>query len=173
MKDRLRHGAFLVIEKLLRWCVLPKLRARMLAVFGAKVGRNVRVAECQFINLRRGFSNLQLDDDVYIGPGVLIDLEGGVILGKGVTISPRVQIITHDDPGEYHASPLAAYFPKRIYTVRIGAYSWIGTGATLVSGAEIGDRAVVGAMALVNASLAGNAVYAGVPARKIRSLDIA
>ncbi|MHA6204399.1 acyltransferase [Dyella soli] len=172
MADQIRHGIFLIIEKLLRWCIHPKLRGRLLALFGAQIGRNVRVSECQFINLRQGFSNLDLGDDVFIGPGCLIDLEGRVILGRGVTLAPRVQVITHSDPGERHASPLANHFPKTTYTVRIGSYSWIGAGATIMSGASIGDFVVVGAMTLVITNLDSGAVYVGVPARKTRLLDL-
>lgn len=172
MGERIRHGLFLIIEKVLRWCLLPKVRARALSLLGAKVGKNVRVGECQFINLRKGFSNLQLGDDVYIGPGCLIDLEGLVILAKGVTLSPRVQIITHDDPGEYHSSPLIACYPKRTYEAKIGVYSWIGSGATVISGALIGDYVVVGAMTLVNADLADKGVYVGIPARRVRSVNM-
>jgi len=168
MSERLRHAIFLALEKILRWCIVPQLRARLLGLMGAKVGRNVRVCECQFINLRRGFSNLALDDDVYIGAGCLIDLEGKVTLARGVTLSPRVVVITHNDPGSFHESPLVQHFPPTSAGVRIGAYCWIGTGAVLLSGVEIGDKAVVGAMALVRNNLCGMAVHAGIPARKIR-----
>lgn len=170
MTERVRHGIFLVLEKLLRWCVVPQLRARLLGVLGAKVGHNVRVCECQFINLRRGFSNLTLSDDVYIGPGCLIDLEDEVVLARGATLSPRVVIITHNDPGSFHDSPLVQHFPATSAAVRIGTYCWIGTSAVLLSGIEIGDHAVVGAMALVKDNLCGMAVHAGIPARKIRSI---
>lgn len=170
MITQIRHAMFLIIEKLLRWCISPRLRARLLAMLGAKVGRNVRVSECQFINLGRGFSNLTLADDVYIGPGCLIDLEGSVVLARGVTLSPRVSIITHSDPGAFHGSPLTRDFPKTVGAVRIGEYCWIGTGSVVLSGAEIGDRAVVGAMALVKDNLCAAAVHAGIPARKIRQI---
>jgi len=173
MISRVRHAIFLVIEKFLRWCILPRLRARLLGLLGAKIGRNVRVSECQFINLGSGFSNLRLGDDVYIGPGCLIDLEGQVILAKGVTLSPRVSIITHNDPGSFHHSPLIRHFPKTVGGVRIGEYCWIGTGSVVLSGVEIGDQSVVGAMTLVRRSLGGAAVYAGIPARIVRPVDTA
>jgi acetyltransferase-like isoleucine patch superfamily enzyme len=173
MIARVRNATFLIIEKFLRWCILPRLRARLLALLGAKIGSNVRVNECQFINLSCGFSNLTLGDDVYIGPGCLIDLEGKVVLARGATLSPRVSIITHNDPGSFHDSPLTRDFPKSVGAVRIGEYCWIGTGSVVLSGVEIGDRAVVGAMALVRCSLGSAAVHAGVPARKIRPIDTA
>lgn len=172
MTARVRHAIFLIIEKFLRWCILPQIRARLLALLGARVGRNVRVSECQFINLRSGFSNLTLEDDVYIGPGCLLDLEGKVTLAKGATVSPRVVIITHNDPGSFHDSPLTQNFPKNVGSVRVGKYAWIGTGSVILSDVEIGDRAVVGAMALVRNNLCADAVHAGVPARKIRPITV-
>lgn len=170
MIARIRHAIFLIIEKFLRWSISPRVRARLLGVLGAQVGRNVRVSECQFINLARGFSNLTLGDDVYIGPGCLIDLEGKVALARGATLSPRVSIITHNDPGSFHGSPLIRDFPKTVGSVRIGEFCWLGTGSVVLSGVEIGDRAVVGAMALVTGDLCAAAVHAGIPARKIRPI---
>lgn len=170
MSDKLRHAIFIFLEKCLRWCIQPRLRASLLELFGAKIGRNVRVSECQFINLRRGFSNLALADDAYIGPGCLIDLENKVILGRGVTLSPRVTILTHSDPGSFHGSPLVTEFPVMSAPVRIGAYCWIGAGSTVLSGVEIGERTVVGAMALVKDDLPGAGLYGGIPARKIRPI---
>ena len=124
----------------------------------------------QLINLRHGFSNLTLHDDVFIGAGCLLDLEGELILETGVTLSARVTIMTHNDPGSAHDSPLLKHFPAQIAAVRIGAHSWIGVGVVVLAGVEIGADAVVGAMALVRNNLEPMAVHVGVPARKIRSL---
>ena len=162
-----RHGVFAVIELLLRLSVAPRLRARLLALLGASVGRNVRVGECRLINLSRGFSHLTIGDDVHIGHGCLLDLEGPVRIGRGSVLAPRVTIISHNDPGASHGSPLAERFPPDALGVSVGEHCWIGTGTTLLSGARIGDRCVVGAMSLVKGDLPGGRVYAGIPARVI------
>jgi hypothetical protein len=41
----------------------------VLALFGARIGHNVRIYEGQFFNLEKGFAALSVADDVHIGPG--------------------------------------------------------------------------------------------------------
>lgn len=167
MNPTLRHGIFLCFELALRACISPRLRARLLRVLGATVGHNVRVHDCRFINLSAGFRNLVLGDDVHVGNGCLLDLHGPLVIGRGSTLSPRVTVMTHSDPGSAHGSPLAVRFPPEANGVCIGEHCWIGACSTVLSGAAIGDRTVVGAMGLVRGNLAADAVYAGVPVRRI------
>lgn len=163
--SNVRHGVFVVLELLLRLSVAPRLRARLLALLGASVGRNVRVGECRLINLSRGFSHLTVGDDVHIGHGCLLDLEGPVRIGRGSVLAPRVTIISHNDPGASHGSPLAERFPPAAPGVRVGEYCWLGTNATVLAGAVIGDRCVLGAMSLAKGELLADGTYVGIPAR--------
>lgn len=48
---------------------------------------------------------------------------------------------------------------------------YIGQGCTILRGVTIGENTIVGACGLVTKSLEPNSVYAGVPAKKICSLD--
>ena len=48
---------------------------------------------------------------------------------------------------------------------------YIGRNTTVLRGVTIGENTIVGACSLVNKSLEPNSVYAGVPAKKICSLD--
>ena len=48
---------------------------------------------------------------------------------------------------------------------------YIGSGTTILRGVTIGENVIVGACSLVNKSLPANAVYAGVPAKRICSLE--
>ena len=167
----LRHGLFAVAELLLRASISPRLRAKALAALGATVGRNVRVGECQFVNLRSGFSNLVLGDDVFIGGGCLIDLEGEVSIGCGSTVSPRVTLISHADAGSAHRSVLTNVFQPEARGIRVGSECWIGASATVLSGSVTGDRTVVGAASLVRAVLESSSIYVGVPARLLRRIE--
>ncbi|WP_425600510.1 acyltransferase [Luteimonas salinisoli] len=155
----------MVAELLARILIHPRLRARCLAMLGARIGRNVRIYECRFINLRNGFSNLRVGDDVHIGAGCLIDLEGPVAIGNGSALSPRVTVLSHSDPGLAHGSPLCERWEPEARGVVIGDGCWIGACATILSGSIVEDRVVVGAGALVRGSLAADEVYVGVPAR--------
>ncbi len=161
----IRHGFYMLVEMLLRLCIHPRLRAACLGLIGARIGRNVRIYECRFINVRGGFGKLQIGDDVHIGADCLFDLEGPLVIGRGSTLSPRVVVITHTDPGSAHASPWCERFPVEARGVVVGDDCWIGASATLLSGSRIGDRVAVGACALVRGALDGPGVYVGVPAR--------
>lgn len=48
---------------------------------------------------------------------------------------------------------------------------YIGYGVTILRGVTIGENTIVGACSLVNKSLEPNSVYAGVPAKRICSLE--
>lgn len=164
----LRHGLFLVAELALKLCVMPRLRARLIGLLGGTIGTNVRIYNCTFINLSKGFSNLSVGEDVHIGADCLIDLEGQVSIGKGSTLSPRVTVISHADPGSAHSSPLTLRFPPTRLGVRIGDHVWIGATSTILDGTSIGDLTVVGAGSLVRGELSGGTTYAGVPVRSIQ-----
>lgn len=165
--SEVRYGFYMVAEILLHLCIHPRLRAACLSLLGARIGSNVRIYDCRFINVRNGFGGLRIGDDVHVAPDCLIDLEGSVSIGKGSTLSPRVVVMSHSDPGSAHGSPLCERFPVESKGVVIGEGCWIGASTTVLSGSDVGNRVVVGAGALVRGSLHDAAVYAGVPARRI------
>lgn len=165
--SNIRYGLFMLAELGMRVLINPRLRAQALKILGAHVGRNVRVYECQFINVSDGFANLVLGDDVHIGAGCLIDLQGRVGIGRGSVLSPRVVVISHADPGSSHGSPITKSFVPDAAGVQIGQFCWIGASSTILSGARIGDEVVIGAGALARGALAGPGVYVGVPARAV------
>lgn len=167
---RTRKALYMIFELFLKLVVLPRARARLLSIAGAQVGRNVRIYSCTFINLSSGFRHLKIGDDVHIGTGCLIDLEGEVSIGKGSTISPRVTMISHSDPGLTHGTPIAKIYPPSSSGISIGEFSWIGACSTMLDGAVVGDRVVVGAMSLIRGQLEGSKLYVGIPARAIREL---
>lgn len=52
----------------------------------------------------------------------------------------------------------------------IGSDVWLGVNTTVLKGVVIGDRACVRANSLVNKAIPADQLWAGVPARCIRSL---
>ena len=166
-----RHAFCLLAEKLLRWCVHPRLRARLLSLLGATIGRNVRIYEVQIFNLEQGFGNLHVADDVHIGPRCLLDLLAPLQIGTRSTLSPGVTILTHADPGTSHASRLASHYPARKAAVSIGSDCWLGANATVLAGVRLGDRSVIAAGAVVIDDVPEGEVHAGVPARLVKRLS--
>jgi len=55
--------------------------------------------------------------------------------------------------------------------ITIGNNVFIGYGAVILPGAVIGDNVVIGAMSLVSGFIPTYSICAGVPARKIRTVE--
>lgn len=163
----LKTALCMAAELCLRLLIHPRMRAHCLGLLGARIGRNVRIYECRFINLRNGFSNLRIGDDVHVGTDCLIDLQGPVHIGSGTVLAPRVTLMSHSDPGSAHGSSLCARWPAEALGVVIGKGCWIGAGTTILSAAVVEDGVVVGAAALVRGVLKAGTLCAGVPARPI------
>ncbi len=167
---KVQHGLWLIIEKLLRWCVQPWLRARVVGFLGARIAAHVRIDEIMLVNPVLGFKNLSIDHDSYIGSGTIIDLIGKVEIGSHTSISPGCMLMTHSDPGSQFGSGLCSVFPRRVSTISIGSHVWVGAGTIILAGVTIGDYVVIGAGSLVNRSLPDHVVAYGRPARVVKRL---
>lgn len=106
----------------------------------------------------------RIDERVYVGPGCflgLVHIERDVLIGSGVHITSGKETHGTDDPN------LAIRDQEgRTELVRIGAGSWIGSGAIIM--ADVGANSVVGAGAVVTKPIPDAVVAAGVPATVIR-----
>ena len=171
MSTALAHGFWLIVEKLLRWCVHPRLRARLLGLLGARMGHNVRIYEGQLFNLEKGFRNLSIADDAHVGPGCRLDLAAPLVIGARSTLSPGVTVITHSDPGQSHGSAICALYPPVRDGASTGSDCWIGANATLLAGATLGDRVVIGAGSIVRGAIPSDTMAAGAPAVVRKRLD--
>jgi len=58
-----------------------------------------------------------------------------------------------------------------IKPIVIGNNVYLGKGTIILPGVTIGDNVVVGAGSIVTKNLSSNHVYAGIPARKIKSIE--
>lgn len=59
----------------------------------------------------------------------------------------------------------------RIKPIKIGDNVFIGYGCIIMPGVTIGDNVVVGAGSIVTKSIPSHHVFAGIPAKKIKTLD--
>lgn len=108
----------------------------------------------------------QIDEDVYIGPRChlgQVHLERGVLLAAGVHIPSGPHTHGTDPDRPIHGQP------GQPRLVRIGAGSWIGSGAIVL--ADVGRDTVVAAGAVVTQPLPDRVVAAGVPAKVVRWRD--
>lgn len=58
-----------------------------------------------------------------------------------------------------------------IKKIKIGNNVYIGTGTIILPGVKIGDNIIIGAKSVVTKDLESNFVYAGIPAKKIKTID--
>ena len=70
-------------------------------------------------------------------------------------------------------SRLTSLFPLKFgQGIIVEDDAWIGANATILAGVRIGKAAVIGAGAVVTRDIPSGTVWAGVPARQLRSLAL-
>lgn len=151
--------------------LVPKwLIPLMLSRYGAKVGDGVIISRnLKIENSYNGYNNLSIGKKSYIGFETLFDLTGQITIEDYVTLAPRCTILTHQDVGE---RPLAKIFKATKEHTILRKGCWIGAGVIVLGGVEIGENAVIGAGSVVTKNVDPFSVYAGVPARFIKKLEM-
>ncbi|HRP52335.1 MAG TPA: acyltransferase [Fluviicola sp.] len=94
-----------------------------------------------------------------------------IIIGKRVTISSNIRILTHDWALD---TIYEGYMKKqtelplgKINTVEIGDFSFIGTGSLIMPGTKLGKCTIVGAGSVVRGEHPDGAILIGNPAKQI------
>ena len=142
--------------------IFLRFRGYLASFFFKKCGKNLRLGRnVTFYNS----SKIKIGNSVYIAYGSWIlgnenlEIEDDVMLGPYVVISPA------------NHSKLDGSFSKGIPEsgkLVIGKGSWIGAHSTLVLGASVGKGALVAANSVLNKNTEENSLYAGVPAKFIK-----
>lgn len=157
------------------WLVLARFtppplhgwRRLVLRLFGAQIGRGARVHASAMI-WHPG--NLELGDQVLIGPGVRLYNQGRITVGPRTVISQRAHICasTHD-VGDPH-------FQLQLRPIVIGTQCWVAAEAFVGPGVTMHDRSVLAARGALFGHAEADAIYAGNPAaflkrRQLRAAD--
>lgn len=106
--------------------------------------------------------DVKVGRETWIGPGVILDGQGGLAIGDHCSISAGVQIYSHDTVRR--STSMGRIDTDRAPTT-IGSGVYIGPNSVIEKGVTIGDRAVIGAMSLVNSDIPADARAWGCPAR--------
>ena len=133
-------------------------RRAVLRLFGAKVGRQARIAASAHIFMPW---NLEIGEWSAIGPDVFVYSLGKVRIGRRATISYRSHVCagSHDftDPT----------IPLTKPPVTICDDAWVGTEAFIGPGVTVGAAAMVAARAVVVKDVEPRTIVGGHPARVI------
>lgn len=111
--------------------------------------------------------NIHIGTHVFINMGCKFQDQGGIFIGNGTLIGHNVVLATLNHAMQ--PNERSTMIPKPIH---IGERVWIGSNATILPGVTIGDGAVVAAGAVVTKDVPKNTVVGGVPAVKIREIEI-
>ena len=114
-------------------------------------------------------SNIEFcPEDIHIfqNPGLYIQANGKVVIGRGTIIGPNTGIVSANHNLEnFHTHDT----PKDVI---IGKRCWIGMNCSILPGVELGNHTIVAAGSVVTKSFPeGECIIAGVPAKVIRRLD--
>jgi acetyltransferase-like isoleucine patch superfamily enzyme len=104
--------------------------------------------------------DVRVGSNSWIGPNVILDGTGGLVIGDNVSISAGAQIYSHSS-----VARSASQGKEKIETkpTAIGNGAYIGPNAVVQMGVTIGDSVVVGALCFVNRDIPHNKKAYGVP----------
>lgn len=120
----------------------------------------------------RGPQYIESNAQLRIGPGTFInarchfDTGAEISIGADCNIGPSCNFECTNHRGSSNHD-----LERR--AIRIGDRVWLGAAVTVLPGARIDDDIVVAAGAVVHGHLSGGGVWGGVPARRLRSAEIA
>ena len=156
--------------------VLISKKASIYCASCISIGNNVRIDDFALL-----VGNIEIHDFVHIGAfcGLHASQDGKIIFEDFSGISSNVTIYASSDSfeGEYPCARPGlpdSCFKTICSVVRLGKYSQIGTGSTVIPGGSLGEGTAVGAMSLVNKPLKNWCIYFGVPCelKKKRSSEL-
>lgn len=155
---------------------------RLLDIFDGKIGSILRyVLVCSRLG--------QCGKNVYFGSHIYIDDFSKLFIGSNVSIHHRCSILSGgevwigNEVSIAHGSSLISGNhtwinqdlsirdnPVTLGSIKISDDVWIGCGVRVLSNVKIGSRCVIAAGAVVSKNLSSNSIYAGVPAKLIKSI---
>lgn len=138
-------------------------RAALLRLFGARIGRNVRIRPTVRVTYPW---KLTVGDNVWIGDDCVIYNLADVTIGSHVALAHKVYLCT----GHHDISRID--FPIGASPIVIQDECWLANDVFVAPGVTIGRGAVVGARSTVLHTLPGAMVCYGYPAKPVKARTV-
>lgn len=146
--------------------LLMRFRGFLYSLGIKKCGHNLQVAHSTIIN---GLDLCNFGHNVYIANGCNLVLNGELIIGDNVIFGPGVLLSSGDHQFDGKSF---RWSESKKQKVIIGAGCWIGGNSSILGGSKIPEQTIIAAGSVVTKNSCGlhSGIYAGVPARFIKSL---
>ncbi|MFQ3581829.1 MAG: WcaF family extracellular polysaccharide biosynthesis acetyltransferase [Chloracidobacterium sp.] len=135
------------------------LKARLLRLFGARIGRGVVIKPN--VNIKYPWL-LAIGDFSWIGEGAWIDNLADVAIGAHACISQGAYLLTGNH--DYTAQ----HFDLMIAPITIGDGAWVGAKSIVLPGTRLESHVVVAAGSVIGGSTEPYGIYRGAPAQWVR-----
>lgn len=126
-----------------------------------------RTHECEHINNYFRRQGIKIGENCKIYSKICSPEPYLIEIGDNVTISSRVQFITHDNSICKIFSKYTDVFGR----IKIGDNCFIGANTIILPGVSVGKGTIIGAGSVVTKSFDGNVVIGGNPAKVLSSLS--
>lgn len=136
---------------------------------GAQIGFNCDIETGLIFHNCSDYSNLIIGDNCHIGKNCFFDLSDKVVIGQNVVISMQCTFITHIDIGN---SKLRNIYPHEKKKIIVCDDCYIGARSTILMGIKLNEKSIVAAGAVVIKNVEPHTLVSGVPAKKIKDLNI-
>ena len=132
------------------------------------IGSNVRIDDfCIFSG------NITLGNYIHISAYCALYGKFGIVMEDYAGLSPRCSLFSASDDfgGDYLISPMAPMEFTNVTggTIYLRRFSQVGGGSIILPDVTIDEGVAVGAMSLVKSNLEEWGIYAGVPAKKVKT----
>lgn len=119
-------------------------------------------------------TNIEIGDDTVINCNFIVsdDYKPLLKIGRRVAIAPNVTIICESNPNNSLLNNIEYVKEKLICDepVVIKDDAWIGANCIILPGVTIGEKSIIGAGSVVNTNVPDSSIYAGAPAKLIKTL---
>lgn len=133
------------------------------------VGDYCTIDSYAYFQLTRPEPVVVLGKYVGIGRHSVVAAKKSIVIGDYTQIGPYCQI--NDQDHGQSGKDLIMNQEAIIAPVHIGRDCWIGSGVRILKGVTIGDGSIIGAGSVVTGDVPPYEVWAGVPAKRIKSRD--
>lgn len=116
--------------------------------------------------------SIEIGNNVVIRPNCMLMAteDGRIVIGNDVLIGSNVHFYVADHRFEDREMTIVSQGHKPSRDIVIEDDVWIGGNVTILRGVRVGRHSVIAAGSVVTRSVESNSIYAGVPARKLKSI---